>query len=165
MNWFDIFSIILLLRTGYIGFKNGLSAEVYKAAGMGLSGLAAFYFYKKLVLSINQYTVVSMADAQMEAISFALILLLGLLICKFVFMFIQKIMQLSFAKNFNTTAGMIFGLSRGAIVVCLVFMILNWSAVDYIKKSIQEKSFSGQYIAKVNSVAKNVLVRILPEEK
>ena len=162
MNWFDIFVLILLLRTSYIGFKNGLSAEIFKAAGLALSGLAAFYFYKRLVSFVNQNTFTSLADAQMNAISFVAILLLGLLICKFVFIFIQKITQISFAKNFNTAAGMISGLLRGIVVVCLVFMVLNWSAVDYIKKSIQEKSFSGSYIIQINSVARVVLARILP---
>ena len=162
MNWFDIFAVILLLRTGYIGFKNGLSVEVYKAAGLGISGLAAFYFYKSLVALINEYTITAISESQFEAISFIVILLLGMLICKFVFMFIQKIIQLNFAKNFNTAFGMFFGLTRGALVVCLVFMLLNLSAVDYIKKSIQERSFSGRYIVKVNSVMKIILVRIIP---
>jgi len=162
MNWFDIFFLIILLRTSYIGFKNGLSAEIYKAAGLALSGLAAFYFYKKLVLFVNQNTFTALADAQMNAISFVTILLLCLLICKFVFIFIQKITKMSFAKNFNTAAGMISGLLRGVVIVCLVFMVLNWSAVEYIKKSIQEKSFSGSYIIEINSVAKVVLSRVLP---
>ena len=162
MNWFDIFVVILLLRTGYIGFKNGLSVEVYKAAGLGIPGLAAFYFYKRLVAFINEYTIIAISESQFEAISFIVILLLGMLICKFVFMFFQKMVQLSFAKNFNTTVGMFFGLTRGALVVCLVFMLLNLSAVDYIRKSIQERSFSGQYIVKVNSVLKAILLRVTP---
>lgn len=157
MNWFDIFAIILLLRTGYIGFKNGLSAEIYKAAGLGISGLAAFYLYKNIVIIINEYTITTISESQFEAISFIAILLLSMLICKFIFMLIQKVMQLNFAKGFNTTAGLLFGLTRGGLIVCLVFMLLNWSAVDYIKKSIQEKSFSGQYIVKINSVAKSIL--------
>jgi len=161
MNWFDIFVVILLLRTGYIGFKNGLSAEIYKAAGLGFSGLAAFYFYKKLVSMFNQYTITTMADIQLEAISFISILLVGMLIFKFVFMFIQKIMQLSFAKNFNTAAGMVFGLARGIAIICIVFMILNWSAVDYIKKSVQDRSFSGSYIIQINSAAKIILGKII----
>jgi hypothetical protein len=70
-------------------------------------------------------------------------------------------MQVSFAKNFNTAAGMISGLLRGVVIVCLVFMILNWSTVEYIRKSIQEKSFSGQYIIKINGCAKVVLDKII----
>lgn len=162
MNWFDIFVIILLLRTGYIGFKNGLSVEIYKAAGLVISGLAAFYFYKKPISLINEYTINIISESQFEAISFVVILMAGMLICKFIFMFFQKIIQLNFAKNFNTAIGMFFGLSRGVLVVCLVFMLLNLSAVDYIKKSIQERSFSGQHIVKVNSVVKPALGRILP---
>lgn len=161
MNWFDIFVVILLLRTSYIGFKNGLSAEVYKAAGLVLSGLAAFSFYKKLVWTINQYTVTLIPDNQLDSISFVVILLAGMLIFKFVFVFIQKVIELSFAKNFNTTTGLIFGLLRGALIVCFVFVILNWSAVDYIKESIREKSFSGPYIVRINSQIKPIVSTIL----
>ena len=57
MNWFDIFVVILLLRTGYIGLKNGLAVEIYKTAGLGFSGLVSFYFYKGVVSFINQYTI------------------------------------------------------------------------------------------------------------
>ena len=162
MNWFDIFAVILLLRTGYIGFKNGLSLEIYKAAGLIISGLAAFYFYKKLVLFITQSTILLISDSILNASSFLTILFICMLLLKFVFMFTHKVTQLSFAKNFNTTAGMLSGLARGSMIVCLVFAVLSWSAVDYIKKSIQEKSFSGPYIVRINSVAKNIVERMLP---
>lgn len=160
MNWFDIFVVILLLRTCYIGFKNGLSCEVFKAAGLVLSGLAAFYFYKKLVLLINQYAVTLMPEDRLNAAAFLAILLSAILIFKLIFIFVQKIMQLSFAKNFSTTTGMIFGLARGIIIICLTFAILNWSTVDYIRESIQQKSFSGQYIVKINSQLKTILTKV-----
>lgn len=160
MKWFDIFAAILLLRTGYIGFKNGLSCEVFKAANLVLSGLAAFYFYKKLVLLINQYTVTVMPEGRLNAIAFLAILLGAVLIFKLIFIFVQKIMQLGFAKNFNTAAGMIFGVARGIIIICLTFIVLNWSTADYIRESIQQKSFSGQYIVKINSQLKTILTKV-----
>ena len=135
MNWFDIFVVILLLRTGYIGLKNGLAVEIYKTAGLGFSGLVSFYFYKGVVSFINQYTITTLSDNQFYIISFIVLLLTGLLACKFIFMFLQKVVRLSFAKNFDTAAGMFLGLARGAAAACLVFMLLNWSAVDYIKRS------------------------------
>jgi uncharacterized membrane protein required for colicin V production len=164
MNWFDIFVLILLLRTSYIGFKSGLATEVYKAAGLVLSGLAAFYFYKRLIWWMSQYTITYISDKQLQAVAFVGILVLGLLVCKFVFMFVQKLMELSFAKNFSTTMGMISGLIRGVVIACLTFIILNWSAVDYIKDSLQEKSFSGSYIVQINNQARIILTKLLPAE-
>lgn len=163
MNWFDIFVVILLLRTSYIGFKNGLTAEIYKAAGLAFSGLAAFYFYKKLVSIIDQYMITMVADSLIYIISFLFILLSGVLLFKFVFMFINKVIQLSFAEKFSKTVGLIFGIARGVLIACLVYVILNWTAVDYLKESIQEKSFSGPYIEKINTHLNDILVRFKPE--
>jgi len=163
MNWFDIFIVIILLRTSYIGFKNGLSDEMYKVANLGISSLTAFYFYKKLVLFINQWTVAFADDNIINIISFLSILFICMLLLKFIFAFIQKAMQLSFAKNFNSIFGMVFGICRGAVISCMIFMLFNWSTVDYIKISIKEKSFSGQYIIITNSHFKSLLVKSLPE--
>jgi uncharacterized membrane protein required for colicin V production len=88
-----------------------------------------------------------------------------MLFFKFIFVFIDKITQLSFAKNFSTTVGLIFGMARGILIACLTFAILNWVAVDYLKESMQEKSFSGPYIVKINNQIKGILTRVLPEEK
>jgi len=163
MNWFDIFIAIILLRTSYIGFKNGLSTEIYKVTSLGISSLTAFYFYKKLVLFINQWSVAFVDDSVINIISFLFILLICMLLFKFIFAFIQKAMQLSFAKNFNSILGMIFGICRGAVILCMIFMLFSWSAIDYIKVSIREKSFSGQYIIIANSHLKGLLVKFLPE--
>ena len=160
MNWFDIFVAILLLRTGYIGFKNGLSAEIYKAASLVFSGLAAFYFYKKLVLIINQYMITLIPEGQLRAISFISIFILAMLILKLLFILVQKIMQLSFAKPFDTTLGMASGLCRGVLIICLLFTILSWASIDYMKNSITQKSFSGQYVVTVNDQIKNILLKL-----
>lgn len=161
MNWFDIFVVILLLRTSYVGFKNGLSAEIYKAAGLVLSGLAAFYFYQKAALSIGHYALTLFTDEQLNIIAFLIILFTAMLVFKFIFMFVQKIVQLNFAKGFNTAAGMVSGLGRGILIACIAFVILQWSAMDYIKQSVQDKSFSGIYIIKINSQIKPVVSIIL----
>ncbi len=162
MNWFDIFIVIVLLRTSYIGFKNGLSTEIYKTGSLVFSGSAAFYFYKKLISFISQYTVIGISDNILNIISFLIILIICLLLFKFIFVLIQKITQVSFAKKFNTMIGMVFGLFRGIFISCIIFIILNWSSVDYIKDSIREKSFSGKYIVIVNSHFKDIFVKFFP---
>ena len=162
MNWFDIFVVILLIRTSYMGFKNGLSVDIYKAAGLCISGLAAFYFYNRVVFLVSNYITIPIEETQLAAISFILILLACLFACKIIFTLMQKIAQIRFVKFFDSTVGMISGLIRGIVIACLFFMILNWSAFDYIKRSVQEKSFSGVYIVYVNSQAKGALNKILP---
>ena len=162
MNWFDIFVVILLLRTGYMGLKNGLSLEIYKAVGLVSSGLAAFYFHQKLALLINQYIITFLSDTQLYVISFLLVLLSGMLVFKLIFMVVQKLIQLNFAKSFDAVSGMILGLGRGVLIACLVFVILQLSGIDHLGQSMREKSFSGPYIVKINNQIDSILVKLLP---
>ncbi len=163
MNWFDIIVITLLLRTSYIGYKNGLACEIYKVAGFGFSGLAAFYLYKKAAELVTQYTI-TIEESYVKIIALAAILLIGLFVFKVIFAFFQKIVQIGFAKNFNSIGGVIFGLGRGILIICLLYFVLNLSAADYIKESIQKKSFSGPYAQMLNIQLNSILAKILPQQ-
>src|SRR3989338_228970 len=48
-NWVDIFFVIFLFRTCYVGFKNGLLPEFFRLLGLFLA----------FVLSFNNYILVS----------------------------------------------------------------------------------------------------------
>ena len=164
MNWFDIIVITLLLRTSYIGFKNGLSTEIYKALNLIISGLTASYFYKKLAGLANQYIATAViAENYLKTISFLAIFLICLGILKLFFAFVKRTVQLSFMKGLDATAGTIFGIIRGVLISCLLFVILNWITADYMwESSMQRKSLSGSYIIRVNDQIKNIVLKILP---
>jgi len=162
MNWFDIIAIIILIRTGYIGLKNGLSIEVYKFAAFCISGFAALYSYKRLTGILNQYYNIIINTAQLNAVIFLIILLAGILIFRFIFIFVREAIKLSFAKNFDVSSGIVLGLIRGILIVCIIFTILTWVSNDHIRESIQKRSFSGPYIVNLAHQFNSALVKLLP---
>ena len=161
MNWFDIFIVIILLRTSYKGFKEGLSVEIYRTAGFCLSGLAALYFYKPLSDLLSRCNTTFLSDTRLNAISFTTILLLVIIISKLIFMLIKKIMQLNFAENFDVAAGLIVGFIRGVVISSIIFILFSWSAVDYLKESVETKSIAGIGLTKINSQIKGLLTKKL----
>ena len=162
MNWFDILSIIILIRTSYIGLKNGLSIEIYKFATFCIACFAAIYSYNKIADIINQNINIIISREQLNAVIFMVLLLAGMLIFRFIFIFAREAIKLSFAKNFDVSSGIILGLIRGVLIVCVIFAVLTWVSNDHVRESIQKRSFSGSYIVKIERLFNSILVKLLP---
>jgi len=162
MNWFDGFVLIILFRTGYVGFRRGLSMELFRFLGLVVSGFAALYYYKSFGNIISLNTGVSGAIA--EAVAFLVILICGILISRLIGSATRKIMQLAFAANIDAAGGLVCGLLKGIIIASFTVVLLQQVPSDYINDSIELRSFSGRYLSEISTQVYNLINRMQPEQ-
>jgi membrane protein required for colicin V production len=163
-NWVDIFFVILLIRTCYVGFKNGLLPEFFKLLGLFLA----------FVLSFNDYILISDFLAKNGILQGLKADIIGFLFLLFIVLFIFKLLGVLAAKLLgnsenvslaNSIVGLTFGLIRGVLLIGLVYIMFTYSPVNYFYKSAKEKSFSAPYASLVAPFAYRIGMSFYPLEK
>ena len=54
LNWVDILVVIIMLRTTYVAFQDGLSHEIFPLIGAFSSLVLSLAYYKKIAFIISQ---------------------------------------------------------------------------------------------------------------
>jgi len=163
-NWVDIFFVILLFRTCYIGFKKGLLSEFFRLLGL----------FSAFVLSFNNYILVSdflakhvrLTGLKADITGFLFIFLSVILIFKLLAVLADKILGVSENVSLaNKIVGLALGLARGVLLTGLVYILFIHSPVNYFYKSAKEKSFSSQYASLAAPFAYKTGMSVYPFEK
>jgi|SRR3989338_2074878 len=163
-NWVDIFFVILLFRTCYVSFKNGLLPEFFRLSGLFLA----------FVLSFNNYILVSdflakhtgLTGLKADITGFSFIFLSVILVFKLLAVLADKILGISENVSFaNKAISLAFGLARGVLLIGLIYILFIHSPVNYFYKSAKEKSFSGQYASLVAPFAYKTGMSVYPLER
>jgi len=163
-NWVDIFFVIILFRTCYVGFKNGLLPEFFRLFGLFLA----------FVLSFNSYILASdflakhikLTGLKADIIGFIFIFLITLLAFKLLAVLADKLLGNSENVSLaNKIVGLALGLGRGIILIGLIYILFIHSPVNYFYKSAKEKSFSAPYASLVALFAYKIGMSVYPFEK
>ncbi|MDD4878995.1 MAG: CvpA family protein [Candidatus Omnitrophica bacterium] len=161
INWVDALIVILLFRTSYIGARNGLSEEIFRIIGV-LTGLFfSIKFYSLIGSRIN--STISLPQEYVDGATFLILILLSMLSLKLVALGLTKIVKLTFSDQISKWGGFIVGLFRGAVLLSLLFMLFGIIRVDYLVKSVEERSLTGPYVAKIAPNVYQVVARTSPE--
>ena len=147
INWVDILIVILLIRTSYIGAKTGLSTEIFKIIGV----LLGLYFGMKYYSVVGSWMAskISLPPEVSEGFVFLILVLISMISLKLVGFGFEKIVKLTFADKLSKWGGFIIGLLRGGLILSLLFMFFGIIQVDYLVKSVEERSLTGPSIQKV----------------
>lgn len=162
INWVDVFVIILLIRTSYIGVRTGLSTELFKVIGIFLGLYFGIRFYADLGGWVSSK--IALPPELADGLSFLILIFASIITLKYVGLFLSKFVKLAFAKKLDKWGGFIFGLMRGGVIASLVFMFLGILQIDYVTRSIEERSLTGAYIQEVAPLVYQVIARTSPEE-
>ena len=162
INWIDILVVILLFRTSYIGARTGLSEEIFRIIGILLGLFFSIKYYSALGSRINAS--IALPQELIDGITFLILILLSILTMKLVSLGLAKIVKLAFADKIDKWGGFIVGLFRGAVILSLLFTLFGILQVDYLVKSVEERSLTGPYIEKIASNVYQVIARTSPED-
>jgi uncharacterized membrane protein required for colicin V production len=147
LNWVDIFFVICLIRTGYIGFSRGFTAEISRNICAFLTVVLTYQFYGRLGLFLSKYPIVR-AEA-VDALAFILLVIsfaaVSILIC----MGYRIIMKASGPHMFEVMGGLIVGVARGILISSLILVCVEFIAPGYVERSISEASIVGQKLIKI----------------
>jgi uncharacterized membrane protein required for colicin V production len=163
-NWVDIFFVILLFRTCYIGFRKGLLPEFFRLLGL----------FSAFVLSFNNYILISdflakhvkLTGLKAEIAGFLFIFLSVILVFKLLAVISEKILGVSENVSLaNQAIGFVLGLTRGVLLTGLVYILFIHSPVNYFYKSAKEKSFSAPYASLTAPFAYKIGMSVYPFDK
>ena len=161
INWVDVLIVILLFRTSYIGARNGLSEEIFRIIGVLLGLFLSIKFYSPLGSRIN--STISLPQEFIDGATFLILILLSMLSLKLISLGLTKIVKLAFADKIDKWGGFIVGLFRGAVLMSLLFMLFSIIQVDYLVKSVEERSLTGPYVEKIAPNVYQAIARTSPE--
>lgn len=162
INWVDVFVIILLIRTSYIGTRTGLSTEFFKLVGVIAGLYYATRFYSDLGAWVTSKVVLPPEFS--DGLSFLILIFISIITLKYIGVFLSKVVKLTFAEKVDSWGGFISGLLRGAILSSLILMFLGILQIDYFTKSIEERSLTGPYIQRVAPFLYQVITKTSLEE-
>lgn len=162
INWVDILVVILLFRTSYIGARTGLSEEIFRIIGILLGLFLSMKYSSALGTLLN--TNISLPQALVDSLTFFILILLSVLSLKLVSLGLTKIVKLAFAEAIDKWGGFVVGLFRGIMILSLLFTLFGITQVDYLVKSVEERSLSGLYIKQMASNVYQVFSRNSPQD-
>ncbi len=146
-NWIDVVALICLVRFGYIGASQGMGSELTRLAGLLTGVIISFRWYQTVGDWVAARTVLShewAAALVLVASVLVVYLLIGLVLRLF-----QKAVTLRFAPSLDKAGGLGLGLVRAALVLSVGLVVLQQLPSDYVRASIDERSWSGRYLARV----------------
>ncbi len=143
LNWVDLIGIIIVVRTFYIGIRQGLLIEIFKVTGFGIGLFMAVTHYRNWGAVIAEKSVLPLWEA--EVLTFGVIFVVGYGIFFLLRLLLMKMMTLQIRGAWDRIGGGVVGLARG----CLVMIFLEVTALclaaptGYLSQSIRERSFFG----------------------
>ena len=163
INWLDIVVLVLVVRSIYMGAKRGLTAELFNFFGILISLILSVQWYSRVadVLILN----FSLPIWLCNMLCFIIIVQIIRLIFKYTLTFLLKILNIQFIPQLEKIGGGVIGCGRGIIVSGILMLTLSFVPNDYMKESIQSKSFTGSFLIKVTERTYSSLTSWLPEEK
>ncbi len=127
ISWLDIILIVIMLISGFLAMVRGFTREVLSVFSWAVAAVAALYLTPKYYAVLSPYIdKPSIAQIVFAAAVFVLTLIVVSLIT---FRISDKVLD-SRVGALDRTLGFIFGLTRGFLLVAIVFILFTALARD-----------------------------------
>ena len=134
LNLADWFILIVLISSGIISLSRGFTKEFLSLFLWLIAFIAAVSLEYLATPKINEY----IGNEEISKIvSYIVVFMICIVLGGFLIKFIVKVIKWSGASGFDKFLGVLFGLSRGLIVLFVIFLLLPSSVktTDLISKS------------------------------
>lgn len=162
INWVDVFVVILLIRSSYVGAATGLSTELFKSIGIILGLYLATRFYSDLGAAVTSK--IALPPELADGLSFLILIFVSAISLKLLGIALAKVVKLTFADKVNKWGGFVLGLLRGIIILSLIFIFFGILQIDYFVKSVEERSLTGPHIKKVAPLIYRAIAKTASQE-
>lgn len=163
INWLDIIVLVIVVRSVFLGAKHSLTTELFNFFGTAISLILAVQWYSKIsdVLILN----FSLPIWFSNMLCFVIIVEIIGLIFKYTLVALLKVLNIQLIPQLEKIGSSIIGLGRGVIVAGILVLILSFIPNGYMKESIHEKSFSGNFLINVTERTYTSLMFWIPEKE
>ena len=160
-NWVDIIVVIFLIRGGYIGLDQGFSVELFKTLGAIGATVITLLYYNGLGEWLASHSFLSPQIANF--LSFLVLVFMLLFVFRVIRLLMFKISHFQLFYGLEKWGGFTLGLARSIVFASLFLFVLTLLPGQYIKESVEEKSFSGPYLKGVAPKVLNFIVMFEPK--
>lgn len=161
LNWIDVIVIIVMLRTSYVAFQDGLSHEIFPLIGAVSTLIIALHYYNTLALAVTR-NILQVNTAVACFFSFlALVIIIGI-IFRLLRGVVDAIVKVSWHPVLEKFGGLIVGVIRASVVASTVLIILALLPLPYIQWSIRDKSVTGMYFLRIGPEMHANVTALLP---
>jgi len=161
LNWIDVIVIIVLLRTSYVAFQDGLSHEIFPLIGAVSALILALHYYNTLALVVTR-NILQVNSAVAVFFSFlALVIIIGI-IFRLLRGVADTIVKVSWHPVLEKFGGLVVGVMRASVVASTILIILALLPLPYIQWSIRDKSVTGMYFLRIGPEIYTKTAGLLP---
>jgi len=147
-NWVDILFLVILLRTFYIGSKNGLPVELFKLLGTVAGAYLAFHYYTSFADFIGTRLNLTKVPLEfLDFICFVLWVTIGYMIFWALRGVFSRVVKTEAVPRLNRWGGFALSSARGVLLTSLIGFMLVISSISYLKASVKD-SYSGKRLFK-----------------
>ena len=119
INWADVFIMVIILFNVIIGIRQGIIRGIIDLIGVIVAIFLAIFWFKAVGENISSHSQISVEIANI--LSFAIIFLGVCLIARMIGIFFKKIFSLLFVSWIDGLGGALFGLTKGFVIVGILF--------------------------------------------
>ena len=123
MNVVDIAILAVLLLSALAAFSRGFVREVLAVASWVAAIFAVIYLLAPLRPFLRQYISYNLVA---DVITGAVIFVVTLAVCATLSSFLSRNIRSGALGAIDRSLGLLFGLARGAILVCLAYLLMIW---------------------------------------
>lgn len=162
-NWVDVLFVTILIRIGYIGFRNGFLPEIFRFLGLLGAFILSFNNYDLLSSFVSTHT--GWSGTGPNVASFLFILFFILIVFKICATISLLFLGKEDISKINRWAGLLVSFGRGILLTSLIYFLFVNSPFDYLSRSAEERSFLGRHVSGVAFSAYNIGMKACPWEK
>lgn len=140
----DIAALILIGIGGIQGFFRGFSGELARLIGAVIAFIAGALLHEPVGQWVCANTRLEARPAQ--ALAFIATVVIAVIIMIVTRILLSKVIKLVFAESFDKSVGILAGLLRMSIFVCIIFIIMNMIPVEFLNRHFGEESAVGHFI-------------------
>jgi uncharacterized membrane protein required for colicin V production len=146
MSVVDIVALLFILIGAIQGFFRGLSGEIARLIGIILAFVAGLTLYGPVGEWVSSNTKLGGQGA--HALAFITTILLSIIIMVLLRSIIKRMVKVVFAEGFDKGAGVVAGMLRMSIIVCIIFLCMNLIPHEYLNRVFGEESAIGRVVVK-----------------
>ena len=143
-NAVDAVAAVLLAVGIFTGMRRGLSGELARLIGAGVSLYAGWFFYQPAGQYLFKVTRLSSQGA--SALAFVLVIVGAGVLMILLRLVLRHIMEFTFKGPIERVGGALAGLLRSAVVVTAAILVLSLWPHEYLHRVFAEDSFCGRLI-------------------
>ena len=161
LQWVDYVAALVLLRGFYVGYKGGVFPEILRIASYLITFLITFWFYQPIAQQLILKTFLNSTTS--TAVAFVLLLAAGLIATKLVCMVLLKILKVGEGGVPIRLVGMVIGGLRWIVLLSFIFMMIDHSPLEQLKKDIHTRSVVGEPVSQVAPLIFDYLSQLSPQ--